>query len=285
MAKVTVGQALEDGRNTLRPVSDSPSLDSQRVLSEILDRPRPWLIAHPEAPLQATQHLQYLQDLERLSRGIPLPYILGWQEFFGRRFDVSEAVLIPRPDTECLVEVALALLAERAAPARVLDAGTGSGCIAVTLAAERPHDQVVALDLSAEALQVARRNAVNHGVHPRITFVRGYGLGCLRGPFDLVCANLPYVPTGLLKELPVAQQEPLLALDGGDDGFSIIRLALAELPDLLISNGCGLFEIAADQGPIALNVVDQVLPGWHAAILPDLAGRDRVLRVERETSV
>lgn len=281
MTNTTVGQALDDGRKNLQPVSDTPALDVQRLLSDVLDQPRSWVLAHPEHSLTDDQLHQVQENIHRLRRGVPLPYVLGWQEFYGRRFLVTEEVLIPRPDTECLIELALTILNDAGTPAFIVDVGTGSGCIAVTLAAERPHDRVIGVDISSEALQVAARNAELHHVRDRITFALMDGLTGLHGPFDMVCANLPYIARDVLKELPVAAHEPILALDGGVDGFDIIRPALNCLPLLLRSGGCALFEIAADQGRQALKEVEAVLPGWRASVFPDLAGRDRVLKVER----
>jgi len=284
MTNMTVGQALEDGRNSLQPVSDTPALDVQRLLSDVLDQPRSWVLAHPEHSLTDDQLQWYQENISRLRRGVPLPYVLGWQEFYGRRFLVTEDVLIPRPDTECLVELALAILNDAGTPAVLVDAGTGSGCIAVTMAAERPQDRLIGVDISPGALQVAAHNAELHHVRDRMTFVKMDGLTGLRGQFDMVCANLPYIARGILQELPVAAHEPVTALDGGVDGFNIIRPALARLPALLKHGGCGLFEIAADQGDLALMEIGSILPGWQATIFPDLAGRDRVVKIERKVA-
>ena len=277
----TVGQALRYGRSALQTVSENPGMDVQLLLSDILSQPQEWLLAHPEHPLNSQQGQTYHDQLSHLAAGVPLPYVLGWWSFYGRRFIVSPAVLIPRPDTECLVELALDILSDLNHPAFVLDAGTGSGCIGITIAAERRGDRIIAGDISREALYVAVRNARLHEVHGMIDFVVMDGLHALSCKMDLVCANFPYIESTTLSGLDVSRHEPLHALDGGEDGFDTIRPALRRLPDVLQSGGYALFEIAANQGPLALQEAQQNLPAWDAVLHADLAGRDRILAIQR----
>lgn len=268
-------------RRELEPWTSTPHLDAQLLLTQVVHQPRAWVLAHPEASLLRNQALAFVEALGRLCRGEALPYVLGWWEFFGRRFRVTAGVLIPRPETELLVEGALTALHRRPPSGWVLDLGTGSGCIAVTLALESPEYRIIAADLSADALRVARWNAQRYDVESQIRFVLADLMQPFRGPFDLICANLPYIPSGSVEALDVGRREPRLALDGGVDGLASIRRALVALPGRLTPNGTALFEIQADQGESALGAARAALPGAKVSVRADLAGRDRLLVIER----
>ena len=209
----------------------------------------------------------------------PLPYVLGRWHFYGREFAVTPAVLIPRPETETLVEHALAWLRAHPDRRRVTDVGTGSGALAVTLAAEKPAVRVTATDISPAALEVARRNARRHSVADRIAFVETDLLTALAGAFDLIVANPPYIPIAELANLPVAQHEPREALDGGADGLATIRRLLAQAQTRLAAGGALMLEIAASQGGAARAAALEAFPASKVVVHPDLAGRDRVLVV------
>ncbi len=302
-------------RDKLSAQSDTPALDAQVLLAHVLDRPRAWVLAHHEAVLSAAQQGALGAALRRLEGGEPLPYVLGHWEFYGLDFTLTPAVLIPRPETELLVELALAWLHSRS-PGLLwaADVGAGSGCIAVSLAVHVPNLRLVAADLSRPALEIARQNARQHSVADRLHFVQSdllspfllsptpfppfplspnpYSLTPNPYPlspppltplpsFSLICANLPYIPTPQLASLPVAAREPRLALDGGPDGLSLLRCLLEQAPGRLAPGGLLLLEIEAGQGEAALALARQAFPGADARLLPDLAGRDRVVRVER----
>ncbi len=220
----------------------------------------------------------------RRENGEPLPYILGHWEFYGLDFLVTPAVLIPRPETELLVEHALDWLRHHPACHRVADIGTGSGCIAIALATTIPDLQVFATDLSPQALEVARQNVAHHGVSERITFVQA---DLLELPdefhsrlFDLIAANLPYIPRPTLGDLPVSRFEPILALDGGDDGLDLIRRLVHKAGDHLSPHGCLLLEIEASQGEKAIALAQDAFPQARVTVIPDLAGHDRLVLVE-----
>ena len=274
----TVGEALEGASLQFRPHSDSPGSDAQLLLGEALGKSRAWILAHPESDLSNEQFAELEASLAELLGGAALPHVLGWWEFYGRRFQLEPQVLIPRPETELLIEHALV----RSAPAvRILDIGTGSCCIAVTLALELPESRVTASDLSWEALKVARRNIEDHDVCQQVTLVNSNLVDAFAGPFDLVCANLPYIQTDQLAQLEVARKEPKLALDGGASGTEFIYEALETLPRILAQDGCALFEIDPDQ---VAGVVDRARTSFPLAGLrveKDLTGRDRLLVVER----
>ncbi len=213
---------------------------------------------------------------------MPIAYILGSRPFYDRVFKVTSHVLIPRPETEHLVEAALAWTREvKGGAARLVDVGTGSGIIAVTLAAHLPNANVIAADVSAAALLVARDNG--DGI-PNLSYVQSDLLAALHGPFDAICANLPYIASAELNILEVAKFEPLVALDGGGDGLVLIRKLLSQVsqsPAKLRAPGLMLLEIGADQGSAALEAAQQAFPNDEVSLIRDYAKLDRVVRIER----
>ncbi len=278
----TVGAALEAARRALAEVSDSAGLDAQVLLAKASGADRAWLLAHPDTHLTAEQAHEFQDSVDRCRSGESLAYVLGEWEFFGRTFQVTHDVLIPRPETELLVEHALEFLRRGPGIRMVADVGTGSGCIAVTLLAEIETVTCFATDLSLPALQVARKNATAHRVEARLLCGQMDLLGSLAASFPLICANLPYVPSMELATLAVGQREPRLALDGGLDGLAHLRHFFAELPGRLAPGGRALLEIADDQGGAALTSLRAAQPALQAWVVPDLAGRDRLLVIERD---
>jgi release factor glutamine methyltransferase len=269
----------------LAPVTDTPRLEAEVLLAHVLETSRAVLIAHHERPLTPAQLDQYQALVRRRAANYPLPYLTGRIEFYGLEFEVTPDVLIPRPETETLVDLAL-----RRRPARVVDVGTGSGCIAVSLAVHLPEVTVYAVDVSPAALAIARRNAERHGVAERVRLLAGDLLGPLPGPLDLIVSNPPYVPTDERAALPasVRDHEPRLALDGGPDGLALVRRLLAQAPAVLRNpapvTGCPggglLIEIGANQGEAASRLARAFFPHATVRVHPDLAGRDRVLEVQ-----
>jgi len=292
----TTGALLRMGTEYLREAgSETPRLDAELLLGHAVEVGRTVVLAHPEAPVGADAARRYRADLERRAAGEPVAYLRGFKEFFGLGFEVDARALIPRPETERLVELALAEVihrlgsgarADAVRPLRVVDVGTGSGAIAVALAVslrERSALEAVdilAVDISPDALDLARENAVAHTVADRIRFVVADLLP--GGAFDLVLANLPYVMRGAIPSLPRATGfEPILALDGGPDGLEIVGRLLDLLPDVLADTGVALLEIGADQGGAIAPCVADRLPGWRCEVALDLAGLPRVARVAR----
>jgi release factor glutamine methyltransferase len=280
---VTIAAALAWARAARGQASD-PSLEAEALLAHHVRVPRAWLLAHPEAALDRAAAEPFARDVGRLAAGEPLPYLTGVQEFFGLAFAVSPDVLIPRPETELLVEEARLWLAHRAQAGgrRVIDVGTGSGCIAVSLAVSAPAIPIVATDLSAVALAVAQGNARRFEVADRMRFIRADLLSPFAQGFDLVCANLPYIPSEKLLALDVARHEPRLALDGGRDGLDPTRRLLAQARTRLNSGGCMLLEIEESHGQAARELARQVFPTARLSMHADLAGRDRLLRIDLE---
>ncbi len=278
--RLNVAEALRQRRQQLDASSNTPNLDLQLLLMKATGQTRAWVLAHPEAELSAAQSQQFRADLRELISGTALPYILGWWEFYGRPFQLTREVLIPRPETELVIEHALQHL-HASEVRRALDLGTGSGAVAVTLAIEHPALRLTASDIERGALKLARANAVWYGVEAQIAFVQADLLSPLRGPFDLICANLPYVRTSEFGQLEVARREPARSLDGGPDGLSLIRRALQALPAVLAPRGLALFEIQPDQAAAAIEATTAVLPSAQLQMHRDLAGLDRLLAVRR----
>jgi release factor glutamine methyltransferase len=275
----TVGTALDDLIFRLEKHSDSPGLDAQEVLARVLGRPRAWVLAHPEA-LLTRKRADALETLAAgLERGEPLPYVLGQWEFFGLEFEVTPDVLIPRPETELLVERAIGWLNAHPGFRHAADVGTGSGCIAIALASIVPDLQVMGSDISAAAVKMARRNAVKNGVDQRVEFVL-CNLFPPETEYDLIIANLPYIPTKTLQKLPIYGHEPTMALDGGADGLQLIRGLLSAAPDRLVPGGLLLLEIEASEGAAALSLAYDCFAEAEIHLYKDLAGRDRILEVQ-----
>lgn len=246
-------------------------LDAQHLLAHTLGQARAWLLAHADAPLSPTQQQTLGHSLARLLHGEPLAYVLGEQEFHGLRLRVTPAVLVPRADTETLVEWALALLPAMG-PARVLDLGTGSGAIALALKHACSTAQVTALDCSAEALAVARDNVQRLGLALRL--LQSDWWGAVAGErFDLIVSNPPYIAAADA-HLAGLQHEPLLALSPGDDGLGALRRIVADAPRHLQPGGWLLLEHGFDQATAVASMLrEQGLQ--QVSTRRDLGGRER----------
>lgn len=261
------------------------TLEGQVLLAHVMGRSRSWLLAHPEVSLTPEQEQALETVVRQRETGVPLPYILGHWEFFGLDFNVSPEVLIPRPETELLIETALAWA--RTHPPlgpcyRFIDIGTGSGIIPVTLAVHVPSAEITAIDISPVALAVARQNAEKHGVEGRIRFIKAdlleYSIfdNSNTRIFDVLTANLPYIPTETLKTLEIFGREPTLALDGGPDGLQLIRRLLDQVTARGVSVRLILLEIENRQGAAVEALARQHFPAADIQIKKDLAGQDRL---------
>lgn len=276
----TISAALAHTRQCIAGLTDTPSLDAQVLLAHLCGQPKTWIIAHQEDRLTIDQTLMLAQAIAELAAGVPLPYVIGEWEFYGRRFAVTSDVLIPRPETELLVETALKWLAAHPGRHRVAEAGTGSGCITVSVAAENSSVMITATDISLQALAVAQQNANQHEVEKQIVWIENDLLAGLNGPFDLILANLPYIPSETLHGLPVYMREPTLALDGGRDGLDLVRRLIGQLPALLAPGGAALLEIEAGQGEMARDLARQTFPKAAVELKLDLAGHHRLLTLQ-----
>ena len=275
--------------------SESARLDAEVLLAHVLGVDRSGLIAHPEAVLTTGQLDTFEGYLERRLAGEPVAYIRGLKEFYGTAIAVDARVLIPRPETETLVELALACITadltgaprpDGSEPYRVWDIGTGSGAIPVAMALElrrRRYGEAVHFhvsDISGEARDMATVNVVSHGLAHLFTFAEGDLTDVAPpppGPVELLTANLPYIPSGLLPDLPAAASfEPAAALDGGADGLAVIRRLLPALPEVVAQGGVALLEIGGDQGESVQAAATAALPEWTCNIHADLSGSPRV---------
>lgn len=284
---MTVAEALARAGERLRACSPSARLDAVRLLEPIVARDAAWLFAHGEQRLDPAEAARFESALERRAAGEPVAYITGRAGFYGRTFAVTPDALVPRPESELLVEVALARLRSFAGPAThpaILDVGTGSGALAITLALELPAASVVAVDVSVAALELAERNARALGAAPRIEFVASDLLGGLaRGArFDAIVANLPYVPTGALAPAPDPTSfEPRLALDGGPDGLALYRRLIAEVGEHLAPAGSLIMEAAPPTAaPLAALAAAAFGAEARVRVVADLAGLERAIVVE-----
>jgi release factor glutamine methyltransferase len=255
-------------------------LDAEVLLAHVLRSSRERLHSHPERRLTAEQRRQLSRLTRRRAARVPVPYLVGEREFYGHMLAVRPGVLIPRPETELLVELAIDWLRAHPQARRVIDLGTGSGAVAIALAKAVPHIRIEARDVSARALRVAAENIARHRLRRRITTVKA---NLLRGavPVDVILANLPYIPDALRRVRPKElDYEPAVALDGGKDGLDLIRAALAQAPAALKPGGLVLFECDPAQVRRVVRLAQQHWPVAQVSVHKDLAGLDRVVRIQ-----
>jgi release factor glutamine methyltransferase len=280
-----ISSLLSDITTQLTPISDTPALDASVLIAHVIHKPRTWVMAHPELALAAEQQKELDNSLARLERGESFPYVLGHWEFFGLDFEVTPDVLIPRPETELLVEKAIGWLQKLPGRKTIADIGTGSGAIAVSIAVNVPAARVLATDISQKALEVAQKNAIKFEVINRIDFLQCDLLPSqiespqTNFPLDLICANLPYIPTSTLQKLPIFGREPTLALDGGAEGLDLIRRLLNIAPQWLAPHGMILLEIESTRGMQTLHLARDLFSQASIQLYQDLTGQDRLLEI------
>jgi len=270
----TIAEAIRNGALRLRTLVDNPRLEVRLLLAHALGVTRADLIRDPNRRVDTAA----LDELitRRISRE-PLAHIIGRREFWSMDFQVSPATLIPRPDTETLIEAALAVFADRPPPKRILDLGTGTGCLLLALLHEVPTAFGIGIDIVPEAARLARANAAKLGMADRAAFMAGDWTDALDGRFDLVVSNPPYIPAadidGLMPE--VALYEPRLALDGGTDGYGAYRRILQALPVRLEPGGVAILELGAGQARHVSSIAHQA--GFETSLQLDLAGIQRAI--------
>jgi release factor glutamine methyltransferase len=270
-------------------VADPPPT-AELIAARVLGLPRDRLDAEASRPPTAEEQARLHGLLDHVAAGEPAAYLIGYAPFLGREFEVTRDTLIPRRDTEELVKIVLEHVGAEPLPdrPRVLELGTGSGCVAITLALVLPEAEVTATDISAAALAVAGRNARRHGALDRVVLVQGnlfepIALHVTARPFDLIVSNPPYIPAGKIDAMgrAVAANEPHLALDGGDDGLGFHRRIIAEAPLYLAPGGRIYLEHEVDQGPLARRIGEASDAFEEVRIIKDGGGRDRVLAARR----
>ena len=280
-----VRETIRETHRTLENAGiDDARLEAEVMVMTVMRMTRQNVFSEQESevPANAASDLAGIvaQRLER----IPLAYILGYREFYGINVVVTPDVLIPRPETEGMVEHTLfmALMGMETRELTIADVGTGSGAIAVNLAIHLPAARIYAIDVSEPALDVAAWNVRAHSVTDRVTLGHGDLLEPLPEPVDVIAANLPYIPTERLQELqPEVQREPSLALDGGPDGLDLVRRLLAQAPEKLNSPGIILLELDPEQFPAVQSIALQHFPDAEITAEQDLTHRDRIMVINR----
>lgn len=285
----SIAETILEGSHKLRK-ADVPEArrEAGSLLAHVLERDRSFILSHAEDPVSEAQAERFREYLDRRAQGEPLQYITGHQEFYGLDFEVTPAVLIPRPETELLIETALKLFPKSDESIFICDVGTGSGCIAITLLHELPQARALAIDISPAALEVAKRNAARHAVTERSEFVLSDCFAALNtrelhpSSFNLIVSNPPYVEeaaiAGLQRE--VRNFEPLNALAAGVDGLAIIRCLLLDAGHFVSTGGYFLFEIGFNQAAAVEQLIDPKI--WRLlALHKDLQGIPRTVALQK----
>jgi len=256
---------------------EEPALNAQWLLADATGVERLRLLAEPDLPVPAAALKKFKAGLLRKEQGLPLAYILGWQDFRGLRISVDERVLVPRPETEELAGHAADFLMGRKGGLTALDYGAGSGAIGLWLAYRFPELRVTAAEISARALACSRENAGELGLEARMKFVKAATLGPLRGPFDVIVSNPPYIPTRVIPGLaPEVLSEPKVALDGGSDGLDIARMLTRLAPARLKDGGALILELGGGQPKTLLEEMPDKL--WkEKKMFRDICGIERFL--------
>jgi release factor glutamine methyltransferase len=280
---LTIAGALRFGKQRLAETgTETPGLDAEVLLRHALGLDRTALFVRLPETMDPVALAAYRRLIDDRAGGIPVAYLIGEREFMGLTFEVGPDVLVPRPETEILVEWALRWLRDRTAES-VVDLGTGSGAIALSLASllgPEAATAIVAIDVSDAALATAQQNRDRLGLHDRVALIQGSMLAPIASPVDLVLANLPYLRPEQIAENPQLAAEPRLALDGGTDGLQHIRGLLLAAPPLLKPGGAIGFEIDPGQRDAVVKLAAKAFPGATITVLPDLAGFDRHVTIQ-----
>jgi release factor glutamine methyltransferase len=284
----TLSDALRRGRKRLTAAGGAtPGLDAEVLLRHVLGLDRTELFVRLPEPIAASALATYDRLLEARAGDIPVAYLTGEREFMALTFEVGPSVLIPRPETELLVAWALSWLGKRDRErVTVVDVGTGSGAIAISIAAAMAPNwpgRMIASDISPAALSIAARNRMRLDAHQRVAFVQGSLTSWLRGPVDLILANLPYLRPAQIAENSSLAAEPRLALDGGRDGLDLIRRLLGDAPRVLAPSGAIVLEIDPSQRGDVVSLARRAFPASDIRVLPDLAGFDRHVTIETKS--
>lgn len=279
--RIQAKEALREAVKNLQAAHvETASLDARLLLEYALGLSREQLLMKIDEAMSPQQIAHFRVLIEMRSRRQPIAQIIGKREFFGLTFKVTPSVLDPRPDSETLIEAALKRCKDRQAPLRILDLGTGTGCLLLALLYEFPQAKGVGVDISDEALKVAQENAVHLGLQSRASFVASHWCMRVDGVFDIIISNPPYIPTGGIAALSpeVAEFEPKLALDGGADGLNCYRAVVASIPQHLAEGGMAILELGMGQQPAVEKLVTQ--SGLKTAgVAHDIQGIARALMI------
>jgi release factor glutamine methyltransferase len=274
----SVHERIAEARQALMRAGLTPAnaaIDADVLARHALGWDRARLLAHGREPAPDGFAESYAAFIERRSRREPIAFITGVREFWGLEFEVSTDVLIPRPETELIVEAVCDSRPDRTTVRRIVDVGTGSGCLAIALAREFPHAHIAAIDISAAALGIARRNAVRHGVLDQLAFVRAHLIDPIAGPVDVIVSNPPYVPAQVRLARDIASFEPAIALYSGEDGLSALDAVIHSARSRLASTGILVVEFGFGQDDAVKALAERA--GWRTvSIKEDLQGIPRV---------
>ncbi|MDX9849837.1 MAG: peptide chain release factor N(5)-glutamine methyltransferase [Anaerolineaceae bacterium] len=276
---ISIADWRYQSRIKLAEVSETAEIEINAVLSKVLSRNLPWCLANSNIVLDPNIIEELNKKIDFLRSGIPLGYVLGEIEFFGLNFIIDENVLIPRPETELMVEAAIGWLDKYENAKKLVDVGCGSGAIIISLLKKFPDKKGWAVEISRAALNVSKKNMTYHEIK-NLNFVQ---LDCLTGlqtKFDVITANLPYIPGDVLKELPVSKYEPEIALNGGKDGLEVINKLIDQIPSRLNSPGLVLLEIQFDQAEKIIHKLQDSIPEAIISIIKDYSNHDRIIQVE-----
>lgn len=274
-----IKEAMRKGMISLKTNNiQEPNLKSRLLMQYILNKPRQYLLIHDNEELTNKQEKAYLENIEKMIKGVPLQHITHSQEFMKMNFYVNENVLIPRPDTEILVEEVINIDKKTNAK-KILDLCTGSGAIAISLAKYIENSQITAVDISEEALRIAKLNAVNNNVEDKITFVKSDLFeNIVKEKYDIIVSNPPYIKKDFMKKLDKeVQQEPYIALDGGYDGLDFYRKIISEGYQYLKFKGYLCMEIGYDQKQEVFDIIKSQEKYSNTYSKIDLGGNDRIV--------
>lgn len=274
-----IKEAIRKGMISLKTNNiQEPNLKSRLLMQYILNKPRQYLLIHDNEELTNKQEKAYLENIEKMIKGVPLQHITHSQEFMKMNFYVNENVLIPRPDTEILVEEVINI-DKKINAKKILDLCTGSGAIAISLAKYIENSQITAVDISEEALRIAKLNAVNNNVEDKITFVKSDLFeNIVKEKYDIIVSNPPYIKKNFIKKLDKeVQQEPYIALDGGYDGLDFYRKIISEGYQYLKFKGYLCMEIGYDQKQEVFDIIKKQGKYSNTYSKIDLGGNDRIV--------
>lgn len=264
---------------TLSEISETAEIEVNAILCKVLNKDLAWCLANSNFVLDQSSVIELNEKFKSLLAGLPLPYVLGTKEFFGNQFIVDENVLIPRPETELLVETAIEWINQHLETIKVVDVGCGSGVIIISLLKHFFKINGYGIDISRRALNISKRNKYFHDIK-NLEFVQMDCLSGISSKFDMIVANLPYIPEEDLRDLKVSKYEPDLSLNGGRDGLMVINKLIEQIPSHLNSPGLALLEIQFDQSTRVIQKTKNYLPNATVSIIKDYSYHDRIIRIE-----
>jgi len=276
---ISIAEWRYQSKNKISKISDTADVEINAILCKVIKKNLAWCLTHTDYLLNPSEINHLNSYLDDLASGVPLAYILGEIEFFGRTFIIDENVLIPRPETELLVEAAKEWILNKKDSKKIIDVGCGSGIIIISLLRDFPSLKGVAVDISRGALTITNRNKMKHKID-NLDLIQSDTLSGIYSKFDIILANLPYIPESSLEKLAVSKYEPKLALNGGEDGLQIIKRLIDHIPTHLNTPGLVLLEIQNDQSVPVVNYFTKILPDGIITTIQDFSGLDRVIKVE-----